>query len=449
MKTLALVGASVRAAAMSARRAGWMPVAADLFGDADLCALCCAEQVKAYPRDLAIWLAKVHADAWLYTGGLENHPELIDRMAHDLPLLGNPGMVLRPVRSVALLARVLREHGFFFPEIRQTSHGLPQDGTWLVKTHRGSSGLGVYPFEGGIYERRWSNQPLQAGQVFYQKRIEGTPGSAVFVAAMGRSQLLGVTRQLVGTSWTAARPFQYAGSIGPWPIGKPAMDTLRALGDVLSHEFNLVGLFGVDFVLAGNRIDSGHRRFVSQHSLQESGANEDVNTMHLSDIENRDTADGKVWIIEVNPRYTASVEIVERLIDCKKLALESQTARDIQPVSDRRMRLLAMHVAACQGHTLWTAAPPESQPASPCHGKAILFARQDIRVPRSFTSWALGSNNDPLDPKVADIPHPNTEITRGYPIATCFATGPTPQDVACQLHRQIANMEEKLVLNEP
>ena len=78
---LAIVGASVRAAAMSALRAGLAPVAVDLFADADLRALCPAERVTSYPRGLAEWLADAPAGAWLYTGGLENHPVLVASMA--------------------------------------------------------------------------------------------------------------------------------------------------------------------------------------------------------------------------------------------------------------------------------------------------------------------------------------------------------------------------------
>ena len=87
-------------------------------------------------------------------------------------------------------------------------------------------------------------------------------------ATASRRYLIGVTRQLIGV---AGSPFSYRGSIGPWPIderpGRSATgwETHRWFG------FGLVGWFGVDYVLH----------------------------------------DGVPWPVEINPRYTASVEIHE------------------------------------------------------------------------------------------------------------------------------------------
>ena len=46
---LLIAGASVRAAAWSAARAGYLPVAADRFGDADLSSLAQATRLDSYP----------------------------------------------------------------------------------------------------------------------------------------------------------------------------------------------------------------------------------------------------------------------------------------------------------------------------------------------------------------------------------------------------------------
>ena len=75
---LAIVGASVRAAAFSAVRAGFEVVAADLFADADLRAICETTRIESgYPDALADWLASTECDGWLFTGALENHHEVV------------------------------------------------------------------------------------------------------------------------------------------------------------------------------------------------------------------------------------------------------------------------------------------------------------------------------------------------------------------------------------
>ncbi|MGB0067096.1 MAG: ATP-grasp domain-containing protein, partial [Isosphaeraceae bacterium] len=82
------------------------------------------------------------------------------------------------------------------------------------------------------------------------------------------AELVGVTRQLLGTS---GAPFAYRGNVGPSLVPAPLMSRLRQLGNVLSSAFRLVGLFGVDYI---------------QH-------------------------DDEPWLVETNPRYTASVEVFE------------------------------------------------------------------------------------------------------------------------------------------
>src|SRR5437879_3212295 len=94
-----IVGASVRAAAYSATRAGLEPYAIDLFADRDLTAICPAVSIERYPYDFLPQLAAAPRAPWIYTGGLENYPSLVDKLAAIRPLMGNSGCVLRAVRD--------------------------------------------------------------------------------------------------------------------------------------------------------------------------------------------------------------------------------------------------------------------------------------------------------------------------------------------------------------
>ncbi len=169
----------------------------------------------------------------MYTGALENHPELVDQMAWIAPLLGNPGDVLARVRSPWELARTLQGAGLLFPETRTTAEGLYPDGSWLTKTCRGASGSGVRSWKGeqedAIAKADESNDAV------YQRRVEGTPCAAVYVAADGGATLLGIVRQLVGEPWLGSHDFQYAGSIGPWPVAEAALNTLALIGNCVSR----------------------------------------------------------------------------------------------------------------------------------------------------------------------------------------------------------------------
>ncbi len=104
---LLILGASARAAASSAARAGFDPTGVDLFADRDLAARFPALRVarEAYPAALADVAAGLPDSNWIYTGALENHPALVDRIARSRRLLGIGGEALRGVRDPRALDR--------------------------------------------------------------------------------------------------------------------------------------------------------------------------------------------------------------------------------------------------------------------------------------------------------------------------------------------------------
>jgi uncharacterized protein len=377
---LAIVGASTRSAAASAVRAGFQPLAADLFGDADLQHIATTTCIRPYPEGLLDWMRAVEPPAWMYTGALENYPELVDQMAWIAPLVGNPGDVLARVRSPWELAEVLTRTGFLFPEIRESAEGLPADASWLTKTYTGASGSGVRVFS---KERgAGSEEELEAAQLCYQKRIDGIPCAAVFVALDGTSVLIGVTRQLIGEPWLGSHGFQYSGSIGLLPIAETTRATVEKIGEVLTRQFELSGIFGLDFILDGHR----------------------------------------VWAIEVNPRYTASVEICERA-----------TGENV----------IALHVVDWPGSPI-NVLNSSTVVGTLTHGKAILFARRDIVIASDFANMALAEALCKPWPTLADVSPAGTIVEAGRPILTVFADGPTINDVEQRLRQRVVEIERQI-----
>jgi predicted ATP-grasp superfamily ATP-dependent carboligase len=384
---LAIVGASTRAAAASAIRAGFLPVTADLFADADLRAIATTTRISPYPDGFLDWLRTIEPPAWMYTGALENHPELVDQMAWIAPLWGNPGDVLQRVRSPWELAATLRAAGLLFPETRPTAAGLPQDGSWLAKTYRGASGSGVrefgipFPFGEGL------RQGSEPSSTVFQRRIPGTPAAAVFADIDGVAVLEGITRQLIGEPWLGAHGFQYAGSIGPLPVATKTKETIEHLGQVLTEEFELTGLFGIDFMLDGDQ----------------------------------------VWTIEVNPRYTASVEICERVTGSH--AIVSHVAGIASaPVSALNMCARASTLS---------------------HGKAILFAKRDIRISHVFAEMSLAEALRTPWPTLADVSPAGTVVDAGRPILTVFAEGETIEAVEQRLQQRVEELERLIYGGDP
>jgi len=380
-RPLLIFGASVRAAAFSAARAGFLPWGADLFADVDPCRWAHAVRVENYPEGFADAARQAPVGPWLYTGGLENYPELVDRIAAHRPLLGNRGDVLRAVRDPTRLEEQLRAAGLPYPAVAFSPENVPCDGSWLCKPLRSSGGMGIQVWRGrssgGLGIQVWRGRATDAarGPFFYQARIDGQPCSAVYVAARGRAVLLGATRQLLAAVEPGAAPFCYAGSLGPLRPEPVLSGQLQAIGQELARRFSLVGLFGVDLVLAQQRL----------------------------------------WVIEVNPRFPASVEVLER-------ACGFQAVR--------------IHVEACRNGRL----PPQPAISTTWCGKTILTARADLVVPA-----AISKLDAPADlktwPAVADIPAPGTHIRAGGPVATVLAEAADEPSLLAALRRQARQLE--------
>jgi predicted ATP-grasp superfamily ATP-dependent carboligase len=394
---IALVGASVRSAAQSALRAGYQPVGADLFADSDLEGKNRLVRITDYPAGLASWLAQTPCAGWIYTGGLENYPNQVAAMAAERPLLGCGDNVLQAVRSPQRLAASLEGAGLRFPKTVVFADALSSkanpgslqmaSGRWLQKTYRGSGGSGVSSLAlAGVQLE--ADGPMENSYV--QQYIEGRSCSALFLACADRSELLGITGQLVGELWTGAAPYQYCGSIGPWsclPAG--VNEEVERIGAVLVKAFGLVGLFGVDLIIAGSQ----------------------------------------VWTLEVNPRYTASVEILER---ASGLLAMGQHVRACQQQRDQQVEVSR------------SASSFQSASTSPYHGKVILFAQQDVAIQQEFTQWALGSKSQEGFSPLADIPRPGTAIRERQPVLTLFAAGESIDEVEGGLRQRVARVEQKL-----
>jgi predicted ATP-grasp superfamily ATP-dependent carboligase len=366
MQTLIVVGASVRAVAFSALKAGFSPYAIDLYADRDLAAVCPAVKVASYPRGFVAALEKGPDAPWIYTGGLENYPRLVDQMAEMRPLLGNRGDVLRKVRQPRLVAEAVREAGVAFPEVDWVGEANRK---WLVKPRRGSGGLGV---------RFATDRDLGRPQrgAYLQRYVEGEAASAIFVAAKERAVLVGATRQLLGRDFGLAPEFVYAGSIGPLTLRPEEIAKLQRLGEVLAERFGLVGLFNVDLVRTGEQL----------------------------------------WVVEVNPRYSASIEVLERVTNFDSIG---------------------WHVAACQQRKL----PRQLPAAKGFAGKAIVYAKEDGIVPVELETVCSAALHTPY---LADLPRVGEELKAGQPVVTVFGEGETMEAVAVDLRERVAAVDRVL-----
>jgi predicted ATP-grasp superfamily ATP-dependent carboligase len=344
-----IAGVTTRALAQSAARAGWRVTAVDAFGDQDLRAVAevVGSRAGGHERFSATEAARaakqIAASAVTYTSNFENYPVAVALLSNGRRLLGNPPYVLEQIRNPITLMRALRRRGFTVPDTRASAPSRPDARPWLRKPRRSGGGHGTAPWRRGRVPR----------SAYLQARVEGTPGSISFLADGRRVVPIGISRQLVGERAFGGSGYRYCGSIlsgGHEPLFARAAEvtaTARALATAVTEEFGLIGLNGLDFV----------------------------------------AHDGIPYPIEVNPRYSASMELVER-------------------ISSSTLSLFELHARACEG-----ALPGGMRTRPTVVGKAIVFARRDADVPPA--GWSG------ID--IADIPRPGERIARGRPICTVFA----------------------------
>ena len=226
----------------------------------------------------------------------------------------------------------------------------PVDGRWLLKPLASGGGHGV---------RSWHRGTRVPRSGYLQQFVDGTPASVVFVAASGRAVPIGVSRQLVGDSAFGAAGYRYCGSILP-AAGDPVfaddalLDAACALAGAVSEDFGLVGVNGIDFI----------------------------------------ARDGVAWAIEVNPRWCASMELVERAYG---------------------LSVFGVHAGACASGKLPDFDLVRARRGAGACGKAVVFARRDLVV-GDTGKWLE-------DGTVRDVPHPGEGIRAGRPVCTVFADG--------------------------
>ena len=374
---LLLVGVSTRAAAESAARAGFTVTAIDAFGDLDqhqaVRGLSMGRDFDASftPGAVARAAASLPCDAVAYLSNFENHPRAVSKLAAGRELWGNSPAVLRRVRDPRQLRDALAEGGFPTPRVLV---GLePSSGTRYVMKPVAS--------RGGHRVRDWQAGMAVPRRSYLQEFVDGMPASIVFVAAGGRGVPLGLSRQLVGEAALGSAGYRYCGSIlagaGDGQFDRDEELTARAcrLASVVTAAFSLVGVNGIDFVARG----------------------------------------GVPYVVEVNPRWSASMELVERACG---------------------LSVFGVHADACRSGILPEFDLASARKGLAAVGKAIVFARREVVV--GDTRQWLG------DSTIRDVPQPGERIRAGGPVCTVFAEAPDAAGCHAALAAQAKRVYERL-----
>jgi uncharacterized protein len=284
-RAVIVVGYSARALASSASRAGFAPLAIDVFGDDDTRAMALATVKLAGGLSGGLTLDRVvraverlirdyRPIGLVYGAGFEHQPEMIAEIGRKTRVFGNAAETVRRAKDPLALAGLCAAIGVRHPEIVLAPPKEPE--LWLMKRRGGA---------GGGHIIAAADSSAQSPHCYFQRRIAGESISALFLASEKKAEIIGLSMQW--TTPTPGSPFRYGGAAGPIDTGPAQSEEIVDSIASISSELGLVGLNSADFLISADA----------------------------------------VWLLEVNPRPGATLDVFE--------------AED--------GALFAHHVAACDG----------------------------------------------------------------------------------------------------
>jgi predicted ATP-grasp superfamily ATP-dependent carboligase len=403
---LLLLGFNTRSLAESAAAAGYSFISLDWFGDLDHGLLGPVFSLRRLQSGLPgegrptmermvewgiILARREQCDSLVYASGLENRPELVAKLVSEsgCRLYGNPPPVLQQVRNPVALSQNLRQAGFHAPETRRPEGAQFGRGRrWLIKPVKSGGGRRVAPAS--------QDESAREGSIC-QEYISGKPCSFTFVADGSHCLVLGITEQLIAAKSSTGREFGYAGNLFPLTTGetRKLYETAVGIAGWLTAKYGLRGLNGVDFILRGK----------------------------------------DCWVIEVNPRYSASMELLERAYGFPVIRLHllacSGDWQEVKSIVER----LPVELTLSQPECIW--------------GKKVIYTRMPKLVRPTYCgekkeeheqTWARRMHARGL----RDLPFPGEIIRARNPVATATASGATRADCLKTLERLSLLMRSQL-----
>ena len=251
-QTILIAAFSGRALAESARRAGYVPLVVDAFGDLDMRAA--ADLYAGLPDairhgfeaktlfaalDGLVDCAPSPPVGIVLGSGFEDRPKLIASLDARYRLLGSKADIVRQVKDPAEFFPLLKQLRIAHPETVLTPPDDPH--AWLAKRIGGAGGAHIRDLE------NFSKSPQKH---YFQRRIDGTPMSVFAVASKG-----GVALEL-SRQWTAPssrKPYRYGGAVIVDYNETAAEDAMVSAAATLIELLDPVGLVSFDFIAQDDR----------------------------------------------------------------------------------------------------------------------------------------------------------------------------------------------------
>jgi uncharacterized protein len=242
---------SGRALAQAARRARYVPLVADAFGDVDMQAAThdCRVIDRALERgfrakpliaalDELVAAAPTQPIGLVLGSGFEDKPRLWEVLDRRYGVLGCNAETVRACKDPRIFFGVLDQLGIAHPETRMTPPDNPEG--WLSKRIGGS---------GGRHVRNCTSASRQGARRYFQRRI--MDGQRISVSAVIARDGIGMALSRQWRAPSEAQPYRYGGAVS-LPDGSIDVSPRMLISiDQLARGLDLTGVVSFDFVVGG------------------------------------------------------------------------------------------------------------------------------------------------------------------------------------------------------
>jgi predicted ATP-grasp superfamily ATP-dependent carboligase len=371
-----VIGMDVVSLATSATKAGYKVYTVDYFGDQDLKRVC-HESLSIVKQTLGVTcgqlstnfnpeallqltmglLKKNTIDVTLLSTGLDDSPDVLFELNDMIPILGNCPHVIKRIRDKMKFFQELERLEIPHPETAIAENfeearkkakdiGYPV----LVKPSKGFGGVGIRKAQGPKeLKQAFQHASLIDEKVLIQEYISGTPASVSLISSNNETITLTLNEQLLGVNELGQEePFGYCGNVVPLVTTRSVMNRCKNTTERITSHFGLIGSNGIDFVIS---------------------------------------KEGIPYVVEVNPRFQATLECVERVLG---------------------INMVEAHMKACLQGIL----PIIVKKTAVFCTRLILFAPQRSIIPDLS-----------VFEEVRDIPIPEVIIEKGEPVCSIVREG--------------------------
>ncbi len=377
-KKIGIIGLNARAAAQSAKRAGYDVFLATYFSDVDTANITknffpmqkekFEPDLKKYSintlADVATKKFKGKLDDVILTSKIGDSVKAVKTIEKNFKIMGNNSENVRRAKSWEFLKKVLAQYSILYPKtivvdankINEINLNFP----CVIKAMDIDNGKcppqQIFSF--AELENLITRSKVQ-GEILIQEFIDGIPLSCSVLSNGKRAVAISVNRQLIGEKFLGVCGLKYCGNIVPYDGNRELIKNIGKISEFIISDLSLVGSNGIDYV-----------------------ANKD-----------------KIYFMEINPRIQDTIENVEKYSG---------------------INLVEDHIKACNNSDEKFNEKfnfGEERKKGKFYGKGIIYAEKDVKV-KNFDALNIG-----------DVPYDETLIKKNEPICCIYEEGKSNADV--------------------